>query len=90
VFPVYLSCDFRLLFLIKFGEILLFLAENLVHGSQKYLPQNVNTFAFLSCQIFVVDHSKKKRFFFLLSKLAVKFFFATVSPLFIIFEKLRF
>ena len=88
VFRVHLSCDFRLLFLIKFGEILIFLAENLVHGSQKNLAQNVNTFAFLSCQMFVVDHSKTSSF--LLLKLAVKSFFATVSPLFIIFEKLRF
>jgi hypothetical protein len=63
VFRVHLSCDFRLLFLIKFGEILIFLAENLAHGSQKNLAQNVNTFAFLSCQIFVVDHSKTVLFF---------------------------
>jgi hypothetical protein len=63
VFRVHLSCDFRLLFLIKFGEILIFLAENLAHSSQKNLAQNVNTFAFFSCQIFVVDHSKTSSFF---------------------------
>jgi hypothetical protein len=38
-------------------------SENLPHGSQKNLAQNVNTFAFLSCQIFVVDHSKTSSFF---------------------------
>jgi hypothetical protein len=76
VFCVHLSCDFQLLFLIKFGEVFIFLAENLVHGSQKNLAQNVNTFAFLSCQIFVVDHSKTSSFLHL--KLAVKSFFATV------------
>jgi hypothetical protein len=80
VFRVHLSCDFRLLFLIKFGEILIFSADNHVHDSQKNLAQNVNTFAFLSCQIFVVDHSKTSSF--LLLKLAVKSFFATVSPLY--------
>jgi hypothetical protein len=62
VFRVHLSCDFRLLFLIKFGEII-FLAENLVHGSQNNLAQNINTFAFLSCQIFIVAHSKTSSFF---------------------------
>jgi hypothetical protein len=53
-----------------------------------WLTQNVNAFAFLLCQIFVVDHSKTSSFFLL--KPAVKSFFATVSPLFIIFEKLKF
>jgi hypothetical protein len=64
------------------------LAENLVHGSQKNMTQNVNTFALISCQIFVVDHLKPSSF--LLLELAVKSFFATVSLLFIIFEKLKF
>jgi hypothetical protein len=41
----------------------IFLAENLAHGSQKKMTKNVNTFALISCQIFVVDHSKSSSFF---------------------------
>jgi hypothetical protein len=88
VFLVHISCDFQLLFFIKFGEILIFLAENLAHGSQKNMTQNVNTFALISCQTFIADHSKTSYFFAI--KTAVKSFFATISPLFIIFEKLKF
>ena len=40
----------------------IFLAENLTHGSQKNMTKNVNTFAFISCQILVVDHSKTSSF----------------------------
>ena len=40
-----------------------FLAANLAHGLQKNITLNVNTFALISCQIFVVDLSKTSSFF---------------------------
>jgi hypothetical protein len=46
VFCVHISSDFQLLFLIKFGEILIFLAENLAHGSQKYLTPKCHNICF--------------------------------------------
>jgi hypothetical protein len=47
----------------KVWRILIFLAENLAHGSQKNLTRPKTSIHSLSCQIFIVDHSKTSSFF---------------------------